>query len=937
MHCDSFRQIHLSAVSCLKLGPGVLENFFSISIFFKNVLIQPFDRDKLTKTIKISVNHFCSKYHSEFIYLSYKQLKFNLLREESEGYAKLITELTKHAQYVESAQGVLERIRCLIGQFNLDPNRVLDIILECFESHLQSDTFVDLLRLYGSTSPIDYEPSSIFRLAAILIHYNLLDMLSLCRYLTPKLETIIQQVKSSIASAAQRQKKMSFSSMAANKEMSSSGDSHSTDEAIVINQKLELLCALLEIGEWKHAKALLDRLPEFYAVRNPIVATLLCRFVDYLIADFYARLRLPFLLTFEFFTDFVRSVFPKLHYLGPNIAVCPSLLTKVIRLCCSVFNGVRCLLKLVTKLRVIIPSLSLLKCNCAISEEIWLLLSQFPYATRYRLYGRWKNEHLRRHPQIILRKGEVMGKTRYIMKYVAFDIRLVFILLLSIYCQLLHISHPTPWCKVIKTILSSTFLNDYLTGVLQYVANQLKMGKSFDLLVLREIVENMSGIETTNGLTQEQLEALAGGDLLKLGVMRNTKRSVSRLKEALLQEDLVVSLCLLMAQQRACIVFHESQGIHLKLAGQMLDQCQETLIQFANFLSASLKTEDYAKRMPSAPALISAYHLGADAAMFLTRPSKYDELKKIDRANRTFTPDRKSVEDSLVTKKRLLNRSHTSKLVPFSARCFITFWMLSMYDLNVPCASYEREIEKMHQLGEAKRRKEKERYQQYENKLSEEQRRQLDHVNRVINMRCCRFYACMLMGGLCIFPRCLFSDLDAIFCAKFIQMMHSLKTRNFSTLICYDRIFWDICPVIACMSENEANHYGHFLCASLDTIMRWHESQDKFDKECANFPGFITRFRNAMTVNDPAKDVVDYENYRHVVHKWHFKITKVRRNRFLDCFVVFNATAFSPCSFLWDPDHSFPSEMRSLSSSRYTWSQFTCFLYKLRLFVTLVK
>jgi len=43
---------------------------------------------------------------------------------------------------------------------------------------------------------------------------------------------------------------------------------------------------------------------------------------------------------------------------------------------------------------------------------------------------------------------------------------------------------------------------------------------SYDLLVLREIIQNMSGVETTSGLTQEQLEALAGGDLLKQEVRR---------------------------------------------------------------------------------------------------------------------------------------------------------------------------------------------------------------------------------------------------------------------------------------------------------------------------------------------------------------------------------------------------------------------------------
>lgn len=84
---------------------------------------------------------------------SYKQQKFNLCREESEGYAKLITELCQDSGF--DYNHMLQIIKALIGNiantlgsrnslyffmflgcFNLDPNRVLDIILECFECRL---------------------------------------------------------------------------------------------------------------------------------------------------------------------------------------------------------------------------------------------------------------------------------------------------------------------------------------------------------------------------------------------------------------------------------------------------------------------------------------------------------------------------------------------------------------------------------------------------------------------------------------------------------------------------------------------------------------------------------------------------------------------------------------------------------------------------------
>ena len=120
----------------------------------------------------------------------------------------------------------------------------------------------------------------------------------------------------------------------------------------------------------------------------------------------------------------------------------------------------------------------------------------------------------------------------------------------------------------------------------------------------------------------------------------------------------------------------------------------------------------------------------------------------------------------------------------------------------------------------------------------------------------------------CLFPRCIFTASDALFCAKFVYLLHMLKTPNFSTLICYDRIFGDISYTMCSCTENEASHYGRFLCSVLETVMRWHRDRSLFEKECAKYPGFITKFSEADPVH------VDYENYRHVCHKWHYRLTK---------------------------------------------------------------
>jgi hypothetical protein len=83
---------------------------------------------------------------------------------------------------------------------------------------------------------------------------------------------------------------------------------------------------------------------------------------------------------------------------------------------------------------------------------------------------------------------------------------------------------------------------------------------------------------------------------------------------------------------------------------------------------------------------------------------------------------------------------------------------------------------------------------------------------------------------LCIFPRCLLSEIDALYCAHFIRVIHDLATPNFSTIICYDRLFSDISYSLASCSENEATRYGRFLQSLLETVMSWHSDRNKFDK-----------------------------------------------------------------------------------------------------------
>lgn len=121
-------------------------------------------------------------------FFSYKQRKYNLFREESEGYSKLVTELNSDNM---DPKVMVEIIKSLIGCFNLDPNRVLDIILDSFEHHTDNKAenfFIPLLHDYMPDSQrltevlafklrqVNNLTRSSYRLIAFLIQFDLIGL-----------------------------------------------------------------------------------------------------------------------------------------------------------------------------------------------------------------------------------------------------------------------------------------------------------------------------------------------------------------------------------------------------------------------------------------------------------------------------------------------------------------------------------------------------------------------------------------------------------------------------------------------------------------------------------------------------------------------------------------------------------------------------------------
>lgn len=79
----------------------------------------------------------------------YATNKYNLFREETEGYAKLVTLLNGFAKgklSIATVPAAAAEIRALTGHFLLDPNKVIDVILASFERQPDNTAFVALLK-----------------------------------------------------------------------------------------------------------------------------------------------------------------------------------------------------------------------------------------------------------------------------------------------------------------------------------------------------------------------------------------------------------------------------------------------------------------------------------------------------------------------------------------------------------------------------------------------------------------------------------------------------------------------------------------------------------------------------------------------------------------------------------------------------------------------
>ncbi|KAG9241052.1 transcription factor/nuclear export subunit protein 2-domain-containing protein [Calycina marina] len=135
-----------------KRFPSELRVFAAATSISPEILRQKMDGAML-QNLGLTRDTFIRVGIRQATHLLYRQANYNLLREESEGYSKLITELystaTNSPPSGSVAEETFEKVKGLIGTFDLDVGRVLDITMDVLANLLikHHRFFIKLLRV----------------------------------------------------------------------------------------------------------------------------------------------------------------------------------------------------------------------------------------------------------------------------------------------------------------------------------------------------------------------------------------------------------------------------------------------------------------------------------------------------------------------------------------------------------------------------------------------------------------------------------------------------------------------------------------------------------------------------------------------------------------------------------------------------------------------
>ena len=939
-------------------------------------------------------------------------MKFNLMREETEGFSKVLSLLNTSIspQNVETKKGDLF---ALIGYFDLDPNRVLDLVLDVYAENIQNHAFQQLILAFkqenlphllgfkfqhyyftaaeeaSNPQEVEETPSSLYQLTATLITKKMLTISSILPHLSPEIPAIVERNVTSVDQIYARAKSYGVVSLT---KSSTEDDMKAKDQAAVteatekkldrLNQVYGLIEGLLYSDNWEAASELIEYFQSKNAnpMENPSIAKAMCYLIRQYCKDLYEPLSKASLglgqsssssalspsqssssqaqvKPVQTYEEFLNVILPMLTSVGQQLhldpftfMMCRRLVLHLITVSSKSTAENQMIDYLVA--HCILPSLSLIQCNPAATYECWNIIKAIPYRRRYQIYQIWHSKYTSH--ELILVEASTVYDTRKILRRLTSDnvkqagrqfisllhsnplvvldtllgqieaydnliqpivdaLKYVTPLGMDVLSYLLvcHLSSTRSkvkddgtntmlWLNSLSVFCGSVY-RKYptmeLEGLLQFILERLKSWESTELAVLTQLLTKMGSVLSLEQISDDQIQSKAGGPTLGLEILEpklQNRRSVPRLRDALMKSKLVVPLIILLSQQRTCIEstnLHANKKQHLKQIGRQYDQCQMVLNQLLEFLSNSVSASNLAQMMPSLQMFVQDYHVPNDVALSACRVLFRAADAVLCHAHAGSPVDVSSSSQNLIPEEDW--NPYCDQVMTDIAEIFphlkcmtptfvITFWSLSLYDIYVPFRRYENEITRLRVqynntlVTTSEMKKTKEKQLVLIAKLEREQRDQVCHRKIIygrLETHAPQFFDAIVNTSnmeqileSCIIPRAVLAPEEALYCAKFIEHLHAMSTPKFSSLGYYHLINMTVPPMVLSCTEREAEHLGIFLRETHALLLRWQRSSVEYNKEALG-----DKIGFSLDLNDSTV-LMPHRAYQTTYAHWHVAI-----------------------------------------------------------------
>lgn len=420
--------------------------------------------------------------------------------------------------------------------------------------------------------------------------------------------------------------------------------------------------------------------------------------------------------------------------------------------------------------------------------------------------------------------------------------------------------------------------------ILEFLLKSFHSGERMGLIVLKEILSSMGGMQSITNLTLHQIDMINCGSSLQKVVYRVISdvryarmKPGSILVKTFGDMNAINEFLVLLSQIKQ--EFNQSdESEHLKVLANKNDELDAVINLFTTLVTFFGTQEQLEDNLLSISDLCTEYQVPVQIAFDIWRPIL---SKRSDSGDKLFH-----------LKKNLTDILSPTILENITSELFTTFWHLSLHDINYSDELYESELTKLKastkSLKDAISSSSRDKHvtrsaieklksdfrtnEEFIDQLPTDKERHLEHNTLIVSRLSEESKSwfdestsaqdrMQYFLQYCILPRAIHSSFDALYCGRFLFKLHELNTANFSLINLLDILIKSkiLFATLFTSTTTEAENLGLFFSEVLGRLNNW-ATESEFNKEANN---------DTVNLTDAAGDALTYDDYRTTLYGYH--------------------------------------------------------------------